>query len=364
MKQSLKLLTGVGVGVLLAQNPLNVSAEAGMYQVQRGDSLSMIASQYNTSADELARINNIKDQNKIYPGQMLKLDTSQPNNNSGNQSSSIIDQFKKEGRFPIERQYYRISSTFGQRTHPITGQETSFHEGIDLSAAGINRTNVYSVLPGRVTHSGNTNNGYGNYVVIQHDGFTTLYAHMAETPNVRSGQQVLAGERIGLVGTTGQSTGPHLHLEINVQGKKIDPKPYLDTISQSVTPNSSSSQPNHTGGNSTPVTNSAYTIQAGDSLWKISSKFNLSVKDIKELNNLRSDLIFVGQTLNVSRTNNAPNHTPNNSPVNKPTATYTVKRGDNLWRIATGSSQTVKQLKELNNLSSDVIYVGQTLRLS
>ena len=107
--------------------------------------------------------------------------------------------------------------------------------------------------------------------------------------------------------------------------------------------------------------NGTYTVKAGDSLWAIANSHKMTLNDLKRVNNLSSDLIYVGQTLKVTKgavtTANKPNTQSN---TNK---TYTVKAGDSLWRIASNNGTTVNQLKALNNLTSDMIYVGQNLKL-
>ncbi|CAG9606392.1 LysM peptidoglycan-binding domain-containing protein [Pseudoneobacillus rhizosphaerae] len=99
-----------------------------------------------------------------------------------------------------------------------------------------------------------------------------------------------------------------------------------------------------------------YTIKSGDSLSLIAKNYNTTVNELKSINNLTSDMIYVGQVLKV------PNGTT--TPEAKGSTTYTVKSGDSLWRIATNNNLTVTQLKSYNNLTTDSIYVGQVLQLT
>ncbi len=112
-----------------------------------------------------------------------------------------------------------ISSTFGMRTDPFTGLPRA-HEGLDIAApAG---TPIYATADGLVTFSG-TQSGFGNMVVIDHGyGVITRYAHN-NTLLAREGQRVKRGQVIATVGTTGHSTGPHLHYEIRINGVSINP---------------------------------------------------------------------------------------------------------------------------------------------
>lgn len=125
--------------------------------------------------------------------------------------------------YPLPYQYTRLTSLYGPRTHPITGKYNN-HTGIDIPAPG--GTNVTAVQGGIVVTSAYAPKSYGEYVVIAHaGGVTTLYAHMQRgSRRVKEGDAVDQGQIIGLVGTTGSSTGNHLHLEYKVNGKRDDPK--------------------------------------------------------------------------------------------------------------------------------------------
>lgn len=114
----------------------------------------------------------------------------------------------------------RIASGFGHRIDPIY-KTVKFHAGLDFAAP--QGTPIYATANGRTTVAGNTGDGYGNHVVINHGyGYQTLYGHMVRV-KVRSGAVVKRGEVIGWVGSTGKSTGPHCHYEVHKNGQKIDP---------------------------------------------------------------------------------------------------------------------------------------------
>ena len=116
-----------------------------------------------------------------------------------------------------------VSSPFGMRRHPITDQ-VQMHEGTDIAApAG---SPIRAFRDGVVEYAGRAE-GYGNIVVLRHaDGMKTLYGHNQENL-VQAGDRVRAGQTIGRVGSTGRSTGPHLHFEIVREGERVDPSPYL-----------------------------------------------------------------------------------------------------------------------------------------
>ncbi|HEX4998909.1 MAG TPA: peptidoglycan DD-metalloendopeptidase family protein [Terriglobia bacterium] len=117
----------------------------------------------------------------------------------------------------------RLSSGFGFRRDPLTGA-AGFHKGLDIAAAA--GAPIRAATAGAVVFSGWMGD-YGNTIVIEHPGGErTLYAHAATTL-VRPGDHVAVGDVIGLVGTTGRSTGPHLHFEVQVSGQAIDPTLFM-----------------------------------------------------------------------------------------------------------------------------------------
>ena len=119
---------------------------------------------------------------------------------------------------------YRISSRFGPRLDPFT-QVPSSHTGIDLAI--VQGTPIKAAMSGKIAVVGYTN-VYGNYVIIDHEnGYQTLYAHMQKPAPVKKGQRVAQGTRIGAVGNTGYSTGPHLHFTVYKNGKLINPETVL-----------------------------------------------------------------------------------------------------------------------------------------
>ncbi len=127
--------------------------------------------------------------------------------------------------------YTRITSAFGWRIHPVYGYK-KFHSGIDIAAplgakcvAARGGTVILVSAPVQGKNYGGW--GYGNYIVIDHgDGKATLYGHLKQT-EVSVGEGVDAGDRIGLIGSTGTSTGPHLHFEVRVNGGTVNPMDYV-----------------------------------------------------------------------------------------------------------------------------------------
>jgi murein DD-endopeptidase MepM/ murein hydrolase activator NlpD len=144
-------------------------------------------------------------------------------------SAGGIDYYNAKGevlkrtldRKPMEFRAARISSRFGWRRHPILNRRI-FHSGVDYAAP--QGTRIYASADGTIQRS-QWVNGYGKYVVIRHNSeYSTGYAHMsAFARGIRPGVRVKQGQVIGYVGSTGRSTGPHLHFEIVKNGTKVDP---------------------------------------------------------------------------------------------------------------------------------------------
>lgn len=142
-------------------------------------------------------------------------------------SKGTIDYFNAKGesvrkalmKTPLDGA--RLSSRFGKRKHPILGY-TRLHAGVDFAAP--TGTPIYAAGDGTVVMA-TVNGGYGKYIKIRHNGtYSTAYAHLnGYARGVRSGKRVRQGQVIGYVGSTGRSTGPHLHYEIHREGRQINP---------------------------------------------------------------------------------------------------------------------------------------------
>ncbi|MEN9924005.1 MAG: Murein DD-endopeptidase MepM [Pseudomonadota bacterium] len=119
-----------------------------------------------------------------------------------------------------------ISSSFGYRPDPFTGGP-DFHPGLDFK--GPTGAPIYAAAPGRVSFVGQRS-GYGNVVEIDHGhGLLTRYAHMSGF-RTQVGKAVIPGELIGLIGNTGRSTGPHLHFEVRINDRPVNPRPFLEAV--------------------------------------------------------------------------------------------------------------------------------------
>lgn len=128
---------------------------------------------------------------------------------------------------PLDRELC-LTSSYGYRKDPFTGKNR-FHHGLDLRCAC---EQVLAMFQGEVKKVG-YNKGLGNYVVLSHKVFEVTYAHL-EYATVGQGDTVVPGTIVGISGSTGRSTGPHLHIELRYQGKRCDPLPLLAFVERTV----------------------------------------------------------------------------------------------------------------------------------
>lgn len=260
----------------------------------------------------------------------------------------------------------RPSSHFGPRRR-------RFHYGLDLAQP--TGEPIYAAFDGVVRIS-KRNRSYGNLVIIHHaNGLETYYAHMSRR-DVVPGQQVKSGEIIGLCGNTGRSFGSHLHFEIRYMGNALNPEDVLDCtthdlINDELTITSSSfrkvGKGKHGNGGTGKASGGWYRVRQGDTLEKIARRNGTTVNQLCKLNGIsRNKTLHPGDQLRVNGSaskSSQGNRNTQKSPK-KGSSTYTVRNGDNLYRIATNNGLSVKELCRLNGLKeTSTIRPGQKLKL-
>lgn len=184
-----------------------------IYTVKKnGETAESIAEKYEVSAEKFSRVNKLEKTASLVAGQTLFVPDAQLDWVTRQEING--DLFHK----PIHSRYY-LSSYYGWRSSPFSGKR-SYHSGVDMACP--QGTPVYAALGGTVSSVG-YNSVYGNYVIVtHHSGYKTLYGHMSKQLVTR-GQYVATNSRIGLVGSTGLSTGPHLHFTVYKFGKTVNP---------------------------------------------------------------------------------------------------------------------------------------------
>lgn len=144
---------------------------------------------------------------------------------TGSFKEDVDNLLKAVKRVPLGKPHGgSLSSRFGMRANPFTGKGKELHSGLDFR--GKIGQNVRSTADGQVIFAGKMN-GYGNLVKVRHGyGYETRYAHLSAI-SVKSGQRISAGDVVGKLGSTGRSTGPHLHYEVRLNGKPLNPEGFL-----------------------------------------------------------------------------------------------------------------------------------------
>ena len=191
------------------------SIDGIIYTVKSGDSLEKIATANNIKLENILDVNELTTET-LTVGQQLFLP------GVGLDQKTLQSRMGELFIIPISASF-RWSSPYGWRADPFTGVQ-SFHTGTDMACP--EGTPILAAMSGKISEVGN-NRTYGNYIIINHgNGYQTVYAHMSKTI-AKKGQWVSQGTKIGLVGSTGYSTGPHLHFTVYKNGKLVDPMTVL-----------------------------------------------------------------------------------------------------------------------------------------
>lgn len=191
-----------------------IVSSGGVHRVRAGETLSSIAKRYGVTVQSLVAVNNLADPDRIATGQRLIIPPMGGGAVEALTRTAGAGVPRPFGRWPVTG---TVSSSFGLRS----GRQ---HEGLDIAAP--HGTPVRAVAPGTVTYA-DWAGTYGLLVIIDHGGgIETRYAH-ASRVEVSVGQRVNAGDVVARVGSTGRSTGPHLHFEVRVNGQAVDPARWL-----------------------------------------------------------------------------------------------------------------------------------------
>ena len=189
--------------------------------IRRGDTFDLLFDEYRDDSGHVVKSGDILLAQMVLSGKPIRLYRYETRDGR-------VDYYDAKGksvrkallRTPIDGA--RISSGFGKRRHPILGY-TRMHKGLDFAAR--RGTPIYAAGDGVIEYAGR-NGGYGKYVRIRHNGtYKTAYAHMNRYGRgIRKGRRVRQGQVIGYVGSTGRSTGPHLHYEVHKSGRQVNPR--------------------------------------------------------------------------------------------------------------------------------------------
>jgi hypothetical protein len=202
----------------------------------------------------------------------------------------MIDLINEDKKFTMPT-YGNVSSRFGWRNGRL-------HQGVDLK---INTNDsIFAAFDGIVRYSGYIRGGYGNLVIIRHDnGLETFYAHLSSI-KCKENEIIKAGELVGFGGSTGRSTGPHLHFEIRFKDNPINPEILIDFENKELISETLFLMPEKFGHVKEICEAQYHTVQSGESLWTISMRYKTSINTICALNNISINATLrIGQNLRV-----------------------------------------------------------------
>lgn len=368
--QKLSIQTGTGNTAVtptpstpgVSNNPTTSNAQT--YTVVAGDSVWKIAHQFGISMDTLRSLNNIQN-NFIYPGQVLKIQASNtvtPSTPSSNQTTTTTT-----GSYTVKA---------GDSLWKIANQH-----GLSLSQLkSINHLSSDLIYPGQklVVKSGATST---SITTSSQNTVTNQVTNQTTTPvsrpsaNTQASYTVKAGDSLWAIATKhGLSVSQlkslnQLSSDMIYPGQKLTVKGgnTASVSTSTVTTTTVKPAPTQVSNQTVTATDKTYKVVSGDSVWKIAHQFGISMDTLRSLNHIKNDFIYPGQVLKVqastTTTTSASQGASSVATTSSDAATYRVKSGDSLWSIAKKHGLSLDQLKALNHLTSDLIFVNQTLKV-
>jgi murein DD-endopeptidase MepM/ murein hydrolase activator NlpD len=213
--------------VILGMDPIDENVwNGGTGGSEKYDFITNYANTGKIIKSSLSKLDKLRLQFEL---QKSSLDTLEMLANSRKEKLSSIPSIKPVREDHLKRNILKLSG-FGYRLHPVHGVK-KFHKGIDFTAP--RGTAIISSGDGKVVRVENKKRGYGKNIIIDHGyGYTTLYGHLSKI-DVKVGDKVTRGQIIGKIGSTGTSTAPHLHYEVRISGKAVNP---IDFCMDGLTP--------------------------------------------------------------------------------------------------------------------------------
>lgn len=293
----------------------------------------------------------------------------------GNSGQKMRKFYQRRLPSDTSKDYYFIHRNTGKNTHPVIVEYGFIDNPEDLSKIQNNYKEYVDAVVDAViaTSEGETISslpGSGNYYVVQNGDSLWKIANQygitvneLKSLNGLTSNNLTVGQILEVPGGSSDTSstytvkaGDSLWKIANQFGLTVDEVKNLNGLTNDNLSVGQVLKVSNSGGSSDSSSNTignTYTVKSGDSLWSIANRYGITVNELKSLNNLTSDVLSIGQVLQI----------PSGSLGNNLGSTYTVKAGDSLWNIANRYGITVNELKSLNNLTSNTLSIGQILKV-
>lgn len=323
------------------QNNNNSPSTNSTYTIKAGDTLYGIALKYGVTVAQLKSWNNLKS-DMIYVGQTLKLNAAGNSSNSSTSTGSSGSQ---------------TSNTSGSTIHSVKAGDTLYGLGLKYGVTvaqlkSWNNLRSDTIFIGQQLKVNAKGASSGNNNTASNTTNNTSSAESVKTYTVKSGDTLYGIALKYGVSVAQLKSWNGLSSDLIYVGQKIKLKAGTSSGTTASTNNQTSN------------TTATYTIKSGDTLYDIALKHGVTVAQLKSWNNLNSDMIYVGGKLKISGSTSTAGGSVKPSNSSTSSTSYTVKSGDTLFAIAAKYGVSVSQLKSWNNLKNDIIYVGQNLKLN
>ena len=290
----------------------------------------------------------------------------------GNAGQKMRKFYQRRLPSDTSKDYYFMHRNTGSNTHPVIVEYGFIDNPTDLAKIQNNYKEYVDAVVDAViaTYEGETIPSLpesGNYYVVQNGDSLWKIANKygitvneLKSLNGLTSNNLMVGQILEVPGSSGSTSGTYtvksgdsLWKIANQFGLTVAELKSLNGLTSDNLSVGQVLKVSDSSSSSNSSSNNTYTVKSGDSLWKIANQFGVTVSELKNLNNLTSDILSVGQVLKI----------PSSLPSNNSGSTYTVKAGDSLWNIANKYEITVDELKKLNNLTSNILSIGQVLKV-
>ncbi|GAA3017869.1 LysM peptidoglycan-binding domain-containing protein [Tetragenococcus solitarius] len=380
------------------------SNSSGTYTVKSGDSVWLIANKHGITMNQLRSWNNIKN-DFVYPDQKLTVkkgsgssNTGNSSNNSGNNGSSSTSGStsytvrsgdsvwliaNKHGITMNQlRSWNNIKNDFvypGQKLTVKKGGNTNSTSNSNSSSSAKGSytvksgdsvwliANKHGITMNQLRSWNNIKNDFvypDQKLTVKKGSSSNSSSNSNSSSSAKGSYTVKSGDSVWLIANKHGITMNQLRSWNNIKNDFVYPGQKLTVKKGSGSSNTGNSS-NNSGNNGSSSTSgsTSYTVKSGDSVWLIANKHGITMNQLRSWNNIKNDFVYPGQKLTVKK-GGSSNSSSNSNSNSSNGSTHKVKIGDSLWMISQKNGISISRLKSINHLTSDTIYIGQTLKVS